>query len=338
MRVVTETRRPGAILNYPRHSMSTSYSEDQLNIGCHRKGRILVCHGDDEPDEFAAWLQPLVRDFQEISSIADEWDVPLRPRDGSSPINDVTDFCERIGIDFDSNMWEGSMISGIYRIGWIPRGTARRTSVEGRKLLQALRKDTEVAVRAAVLRQLEGIKDLDELLDRTANDGPALRRKIANLSDALNEAQCAAREANEKLQMAQEAGSSQIDRACLELALALLSKERRRVIAGPLALWDDGVIYAICSWGGVSIPEGASPAVLLSGVEEAGRRVVRVRDQTVIGGGLSGPIYSRGPDNISGWINVWSRREKRERTFVVDPPEFSEQVKQIHEALASGRG
>ncbi len=318
--------------------MSTSYSEDELNIGCHRKGRVLVCHGDDQPDEFAGWLQPLVNDFKEISSIASVWDVPLHPLDGSIPINDVMDFCERIGIDFDSNTWEGSMISGIYRFGWIARGTARRASVEGRKLLRALRKDTEVAVRAAVMRQLEGIKDLDELLDRTANDGPALRLKIANLSDALNEAQCAAREANEKLQKAQEASSSQIDRACLALAVALLNKERRRIIAGPLALWEDGVIYAICSWGGVSIPEGSPPAVLLSGLEKAGHRVVRVSDQTVIGGWLSGPIYSRGPDKLSGWLHVWSRREKRERTFVVDPPEFSEQVRQIHEALASGRG
>lgn len=317
--------------------MSKLNRDDNLSIGCRRKGMILVCHGDDHPDEFAGWLQPLVEEFNKISSITADWDVAVRLQDGSRPISDVMDFCERIGIEFQSNMWEGSMISGIYRMGWIKSGTARTTSAEGRKLLGALKKCTEVAVRAAVMRELEDIKDLDDFLDRTADDRHAQCQEIANLSAALNGAECAAREAQEKLQKAQEADTSLIDRACLEIAVALLSKERRRIIAGPLALWDDGVVYALVSWGGVRIPEDSSPAIILTGLERAGYRVVRVSDQTVIGGWLSGPIYSRGPDNISGWANVWSRRERQARAFVADPPEFSDQVQQIHEALLAER-
>lgn len=203
--------------------------------------------------------------------------------------------------------------------------------------MQSLKSHTAVAVKAAVIRELEGIKDLGEFLDRTADDRHAQRSQIAKLSADLNGAECVAREAKDKLQKAQEADTSQIDRACLEMALALLNKEKRRIVAGPLALWDDGLIYALVSWGGVSIPEDSSPALLVSELERAGHRVVRVSDQTVIGGWLSGPIYSRGPANISGWANAWSRRERQARTFVTDPPEFSDQARQIHEALSAER-
>lgn len=311
--------------------------DDELAIGCRRNGMVLVCHGDDEPDEFADWLRPLVDDFRRISSIASERDVTVSLEDGSAPIPDVMSFCDRLGIKFQSNMWEGSMISGIYRFGWLKTGTVRSASAAGRNLLKSLKKRTEVEVRAAVIRELEGMKDLNDLLDRTADDRHVLRSQIAKLSGALNAAECAAREAKEKLQEAQEADTSQIDKACLEMAVALLNKEKRRIVVGPLALWDDGLIYALVSWGGVSIPEDSSPALLVSELERAGHRVVRVSDQTVIGGWLSGPIYSRGPANISGWADAWSRRERQARTFVTDPPEFSDQVRQIHEALSAER-
>lgn len=311
--------------------------DDELAIGCRRNGMVLVCHGDDQPDEFADWLRLLVDEFRRISSIASEWDVTVSLEDGSAPFPDVMSFCDRLGINFQSNMWEGSTISGIYRFGWITSGTVRSASATGRKLLQSLKSRTAVAVKAAVIRELEGIKDLGEFLDRTADDRHAQRSQIAKLSADLNGAECAVREAKDKLQKAQEADTSQIDRTCLEMAVALLNKEKRRIVAGPLALWDDGLIYALVSWGGVSIPEDSSPALLVSGLERAGHRVVRVSDQTVIGGWLSGPVYSRVPANISGWANAWSRRERQARTFVTDPPEFSDQARQIHEALSAER-
>lgn len=60
-----------------------------------------------------------------------------------------------------------------------------------------------------------------------------------------------------------------------------------------------------------------------------------VRDATVIGGWLN-PVYRKGPATIEGWSSVWTLREKRPRNFTVEPPECAEQVRKIHDALASG--
>lgn len=141
--------------------------------------------------------------------------------------------------------------------------------------------------------------------------------------------------ANEKISKAAESDTQEIDRACIRMASALLSGEVCRVVAGPLVLWDDGIVYAICSWGGSPIPEGSSPAVLLEAVQRSGMRVVRARDATVIGGWLN-PVYRKGPASINGWSRVWMLREKRPRNFIVEPPECAEQVRKIHDALASG--
>jgi hypothetical protein len=316
-----------------------SKSEDDYpEIGKRRRGMVLVCHGDDLPDRFADWLQSLVTDFERLSSIASEFGVDMDPLDGSPSIIDVMDFCQRLGIEFRSNMWEGSLISGIYHLGWIKVGTVRSAAAHGKMLLRALEKQTDCAVRSSVMRELQDIKELDEFIDRTADDRHVLLQEIASLGSSLQATKSALDAANNKISTAAESNTAEIDRSCMQLAAALLTGEKCRVVAGPLVLWEDGVVYAICSWGGSPIPEGSSPAVLMDGIQRSGRRVVLVRDTTVIGGRMSGPIYRKGPANISGWSKVWSFREKRDRVFSVVPPEFAEQVRQIHEALASVGG
>lgn len=37
--------------------------EDYPEIGKRRRGMVLVCHGDDRPDQFSDWLQPLVLEW-----------------------------------------------------------------------------------------------------------------------------------------------------------------------------------------------------------------------------------------------------------------------------------
>jgi hypothetical protein len=310
--------------------------DDYPEIGKRRRGMVLVCHGDDRPDQFADWLQPLVVEFERLSSLASEFGIGLTSEDGASPIVSVIDFCERLGIEFSSTMWEGSLISGVYYLGWIKVGTVRSASALGRKLIRTIERRADPAIRQAVIRDIQRIKDLDEFIDRTADDRAGMREKIASLSAKVQATKFALDAANDKISKAAESGTQEIDRACVRFASALLSGEACRVVAGPLVLWDDGVVYAICSWGGNPIPEGSSPAVLLEAVQRSGRRVVRVRDATVIGGWLN-PTYRRGPASINGWARVWSHREKRVRTFNVDPPECAEQVHKIHETLASGQ-
>lgn len=97
--------------------MSNS-DDDYPEIGKRRRGMVLVCHGDDRPDQFADWLQPLVVEFERLSSLASEFGIDLTPEDGAQPIVSVIDFCERLSIEFSSTMWEGSLISGVYHLGW----------------------------------------------------------------------------------------------------------------------------------------------------------------------------------------------------------------------------
>lgn len=208
-------------------------------------------------------------------------------------------------------------------------------SANGRKLIRTIEKRVDQAIRQKVIRDIQRIKDLDEFIERTADDRVGLREKIAALTATVHATKLALDAANETISKATKSDTQEIDRACLQMASALLSGEICRVVAGPLVLWDDGTVYAICSWGGSPIPEGSSPAVLLEAFQQTGRRVVLVRDATIIGG-LLNPVYRKGPASIVGWSNVWRLREKRPRNFTVDPPEYAEQVRKIHDALASG--
>ena len=107
------------------------------------------------------------------------------------------------------------------------------------------------------------------------------------------------------------------------------------MVAGPLVLWDDNVVYAITSRGGVALPANSTPVILLGDLEAAGYPVVRVEEKTVIGG-WRGPIYRRGTPHITGWASVWSDREGRKRVFLVAPKDSERMVHEIHEALAAG--
>lgn len=308
--------------------------DDHPEIGKRRAGMVLVCYGDDRPDQFADWLRLLVADFERLSSLTSEFGIDLTYEDGVSPIVGIIDFCERLGIEFSVTMWEGSLISGFYHFGWIKAGTVRSAAAHGKKLLRALEGRADQAIRQKVIADLQRIKNLDEFIERTANDRDDLREKIAALSTTVQATNFALDAANEKISKLAESDTKEIDCACIRMASALLSGEASRVVAGPLVLWDDGNIYAICSWGGSLIPEGSSPAVLLEAVQRSGRRVVLVKDATVIGGWLN-PIYRKGPAFINGWSRVWMLREKRTRNFIVEPPEYAEQVRNIHDALAS---
>lgn len=158
----------------------SSADDDYPEIGKRRRGMVLVCHGDDRPDQFADWLQPLVVEFERLSSLASKFGIALTSEDGAPPIVSVIDFCERLGIEFRSTMWEGSLISGIYYLGWIKVGTVRSASAHGRKLIRAIERRADQAIRQAVIRDIQRIKDLDEFIDRTADDRTVMREKVAS--------------------------------------------------------------------------------------------------------------------------------------------------------------
>lgn len=306
--------------------------DDYPEIGQRRHGRTLVCHGDDRPDQFATWLEPLTTRFEELFSLAEEYRVDLDPGDGQGPVNDLMDFCSRLGIEFNSNPWEGWLISGNYHFGWLP-GTARAAAARGKKILAALAERVQADVRTKVLDELAKIENFEEFVARTSEDPRELQKRVEGLQEALTSTERALKNAQAQIEQRERDDASRIDAACVRLAAALLTSAKARVVAGPLVLWDDGVVYAICSWGGVPMPAHSSPAVLLDAIEKMERKVVKVCDSTIIGGWLSGPHYRKGPPQISGWHDVWSRSERNTRGFSADPPEALDDVKRIHDIL-----
>ena len=311
--------------------------DDYPEIGSRRGNYVLVCHGDDQPDCFASWLDTLVEKFRDLQSLAEERDIDIATSSDTEPIVDVMQFCEEVGVEFSSNFWEGSMVSGHYRFGWIEKGTVRAAKARGARLIKALEKHVEQVIRDSVLQEFQAIKCIHELVERATDDRDDLKHRIQEANAALTNSQQALERAQEELSTALKADSSAIDQACLRIAAALLTGNITRIVAGPIVLWEDGSIYAITRWGNTALPSDSSPAILLEALQTAGRPVVLVRERTVIGGWLSGPHYRHGPPEISGWADVWSVTEQRERGFEVDPPEFAQQVRTVHTTLARGR-
>ena len=72
-------------------------TENCPSIGDRRAGWILVCMGDDRPDELIDWLDALVNDFEELKTIADEHVVKVNAGSQGGVMNDWSDFCRALG-------------------------------------------------------------------------------------------------------------------------------------------------------------------------------------------------------------------------------------------------
>ena len=70
-------------------SIDDDNERDYPNIGGRRDGRILVCMGDDRPDEWISWLRPLVSEFEKLADIAEEHELDL---DAGSEYGKVEDW------------------------------------------------------------------------------------------------------------------------------------------------------------------------------------------------------------------------------------------------------
>jgi len=57
--------------------------------------------------------------------LSEEYGFALDAGEGLGRLGSGGEFLELIGVDVWSNPWEGSLISGVYRFGWIKAGTVR---------------------------------------------------------------------------------------------------------------------------------------------------------------------------------------------------------------------
>jgi hypothetical protein len=99
--------------------------DDYPEVEARRRGQILVCHGDDSPDQWIDWLEPIQSRFKELHELSEEYGFALDAGEGLGRLGSGGEFLELIGVDVWSNPWEGSLISGVYRFGWIKAGTVR---------------------------------------------------------------------------------------------------------------------------------------------------------------------------------------------------------------------
>jgi|GEM_PF-2802539 len=324
--------------------MNEGESGDWLTLGAEVDGETLVCHGDDLPDEFVSWLDTLAHQFLYLQEKAEELGVDLVAAKSKSTLFDIVDFCEEIGIDIGSRFWEGDHISGNFKIGWLASSEEKGTALKGKQLIAQLEAGLTASARKQIIADLRDIDDLEELLERTKNFDFGVSGKL-ELSKQLLSAKTeqVAQLENKIDQLNQsifdftngrEAGAAEINRACIDLAAAVIEGRNERIVAGPLVLWDDGVVYAMIARGSFKLPSDSPPARLIEALDRSGRAVVKVQETTIIGGWTSGPIYVKGDPHIGGWHDVWSTILEKERKFAIKPESAEGQVYKILSALA----
>ena len=163
---------------------------DPIEVGTVRNGRRCVCHGDDSPTEFDYDLQVLVEELRMLQSLV--WEHKIQ-HDGSSELDDhteVNDFLEMIGVELDSDFWEGACTSGYYQYGWVREDSFDKLERKSRRLLDQYRRSITKAIRARIRERLRECDEIEELAvlayaDVLANFSrlPKLERDFKNLED-----------------------------------------------------------------------------------------------------------------------------------------------------------
>ena len=304
--------------------------EDIPNIGDRKDGLLLVCMGYDKPEEWIDWLELLVDYFEALESIAAQESVALDAGSKYGKIDDWREFCETLGVSIEGSFWEGSMISGQYMMGWIKPVEVRSAKRIGKDVLKQLEKNLLTQVKNARITEIKRFTDLDLLIERTLDDRQKLISENIGLKSEVKAVKAAVEYFEKALTERKSNDPSALDLGCMRIAVALISEASEVILAGPLVLWSDGVVYALTSRGGVSLPADSTPQILIEGLKVAGRPIVEVGEMTRLGGWLNGSIYRKGTPHISGWQNVWQEVERRERVFIAANPEQLKVANEIH--------
>ncbi len=273
----------------------------------------MVCVGEDRPDHWIGWLEPLVLRAEHLINIGETVGACLEVADWSS-------FCESVGVEVGREHIEREMATGISYRGWIRSGARREVERDAKELLVRMEAELLQRIRDNDFDDVGGSSR--ELLHAANSRVAALESKVGDLEGRLRVA-----EAND---------TRMLDRACLELALAAWRGVEGPVVAGPLVLWSDRKVYALTQIGKEGLPAKSCPALLVEELEKQGVQVVRLWENTVVGGWISGPVYRQGPACARGWSQVWLGREKM--TFVGASAEDAKQGEAIRQWLVGRTG
>lgn len=308
-----------------------SDEDDIPSIGDCRYGKVLVCMGDDQPDQWAGWLEELVDDFNLLRDAATAHGLLCRIDSQSLELGGWSDFCEEVGVDLNQEFWEGSLVSGQFVMGWVEKqkiGTARR---RGGSLLKKLHRNLVLQLKAEKIEELKGLKDLDELISRTENDREALLEEVESLKSSLASAQAE----TSQLQGVLTAVKADVVRVngLNGFLLCIIRGGDGIFVHGPLLRWSDGTILALTKRGRVALPTHSPHWSVLQELRSLGHPVVEVSEVTILGGWLSGPIYLQGSGELSGWDDAWNDHRKMNRKFEIADPSKAQLLALVMEYL-----
>ena len=304
---------------------------DIPSIGDCRDGKVLVCMGDDQPDQWVGWLEELVDEFNVLRDAATAHGLLCRIDSQSLELGDWSGFCEEVGVELKREFWEGTLVSGHFVMGWLEKkkiGTARR---RGGSLLKKLHRNLVVQLKAERIEELKGLKDLDELISRTENDREALLEEVGSLKSSLASSQAEA----SQLQGALTAVKADVDRVdgLNRFLLGVIRGGDGIFVHGPLLRWSDGTILALTKRGRVALPTHSPHWSVLQELRSLGHPVVEFSEVTILGGWLSGPIYLQGSGELSGWDDAWNDHRKMNRKFEIADPSKAQMLVLVKEYL-----
>jgi hypothetical protein len=315
--------------------MSRDYQEDEApSIGDVKRGYILVCHGDDSPTEWIDWLEPLVNKAGELISLAEEYGIPIKLNKETSQISSVFDLLHLIGIDIDSNPWTGSLISGIYRYGWIKKGEIRQSKSNAKKIVDQIEAFVDPKIRNAILSEFKNIENLDEFLERTTTDPIQLLRTIDSQRITIGQLQKNLVELKEVAKIRSQDRLPLFSQQLLELASLIVNPKPVKYIVGPFALWSDGNLYFLRSVGKSTLPSDPQINFITQIALDCKRQIVVVHEMTLIGGWLSGPVFRKLGSDLNQWVDAWKCDKKLTRKFETTPSEFIDVVNDIAKDIA----
>lgn len=125
------------------------------SIGDVVDGRVLVCHGDDMPEVWIDWLEPMAEEVKNLIELADEHDVSIDLGKPTGTIESIFDFLSAIRVDMDSEFWEGSMTSGHYQFGWIKKEEMLSSRANGKLLVKKIKAHVKKSVSESIIKKLK---------------------------------------------------------------------------------------------------------------------------------------------------------------------------------------
>lgn len=112
--------------------------EEVPEVGEVVNGKILVCRGDDRPEECITWLQSDADKLKNYLRCAEENNIELYVKEYDAEIRDEVTFYELIGIDCSRSFWEGSLNSGHLVLCWVKQDCVDEVIKKSRELLDSI--------------------------------------------------------------------------------------------------------------------------------------------------------------------------------------------------------